>query len=115
MIPRFWRHIPHYYDKKKSLASGGVIVTYTVLRTSMYDPAKENVDILVASVPTVIAIIELSDGSMLTSQVVDCRPEEIEIGTVVEPVFRRVMEHGRKGLIEYGYKWRPKRLGGEEP
>ena len=32
--------------------------------------------------------------------------EDIEIGKNVEVVFRKIMEHGAKGVIQYGYKFR---------
>ena len=42
----------------------------------------------------------------LTSQLVDCDVEDIEIGDDVEMVFRRIREDGEDGVISYGYKFK---------
>lgn len=101
-LPRYWRNIPHYYELKKN----GKIITYTVLRAALSDPSKENVDVTTSEVPMVLAIIETVDGKKLTAEVVDCAPEDVKINREVEPVFRKIMEKGEKGIIEYGYKFR---------
>ena len=105
-VPRYWRNIPKYYNLDGSKGRKGSVVTYTVLRTSLSDPSKENVDVTVSEVPLVLAIIELDNGKRLTAQVVDCEPEDVKMGSKVEPVFRKIMEKGEKGIIEYGYKFR---------
>ena len=38
---------------------------------------------------------------------VDCNPDDLEIGTRLEPVVRRFDYHGKDGLIEYGPAFRP--------
>jgi len=38
-------------------------------------------------VPYVIAIIELAEGVRMTSNVVECPPEEVRVGMAVEVVF----------------------------
>jgi len=58
------------------------------------------------NIPYVMAIIELEEGPRLTSQVVDCDPDQELIGRQVEMVFRRIIEKGDKGVIQYGYKFR---------
>ena len=40
------------------------------------------------------------------SQVV-CDPDEIDIGTRVRAIFRRIGEDGEKGIIYYGTKFAP--------
>ena len=105
-IPRYWRNIPHYYEDKGK----GKILTYTVLRTALSDPSKENVDVTTSKVPMVLAIIETKNKEgkteKLTAEIVDCQPKDIKIGSEVEAVFRKIMEKGEKGIIEYGYKFR---------
>jgi len=57
-------------------------------------------------VPYVLAIVELDDGPRLTTQVVDCKPEEIKIGDVVELTFRRIGSDNEDGVIYYGFKFK---------
>ena len=56
--------------------------------------------------PYVMAIIKLEEGPLITSQVVDCKLEEIEIGRKVEKVFRKIIAGVRGGTIRYGYKFK---------
>ena len=51
-------------------------------------------------------LIELEEGAKLTSQLVDCDVDDIEIGDDVEMVFRKVREDGEDGVISYGYKFK---------
>jgi scaffold protein (connect acetoacetyl-CoA thiolase and HMG-CoA synthase) len=57
--------------------------------------------------PYAVAIIELEEGAKLTSQLVDCDLNEIEIGDPVEMVFRKIREDGEDGVISYGFKFKP--------
>jgi len=54
----------------------------------------------------VLAIIELEEGPKLTAEIVDCSLDEVEIGKKAEGVFRKILEKGKKGVIQYGYKFR---------
>ncbi|MCD6229179.1 MAG: Zn-ribbon domain-containing OB-fold protein [Candidatus Diapherotrites archaeon] len=56
-------------------------------------------------VPYIISLVELEEGPLVTAQIVDCEPSEIQIGTKVKKVFRRVSEGGKSGIINYGYKF----------
>ena len=58
--------------------------------------------------PYLVAVIELVEGARLTSQVVDCTPDDIEIGMDVEMTFRKIIADDDAGIIRYGYKFRPK-------
>jgi len=70
---------------------------------------------IVRSAPTVfekettypVAIIELDDGPRLTSQIVDWKEEDLQIGRKVEACFRRIYTDGEEGIINYGLKFRP--------
>ena len=84
----------------------GEIVTFTVIRSQVNDPEGENIDIPARNIPYVLAIIRLEEGPMLTAQVVECAADELKIGKKVEMVFRKLNEKGRRGIIEYGYKFR---------
>jgi len=57
--------------------------------------------------PYAVAIIELEEGAKLTSQLVECNLDEIEIGDPVEMVFRKIREDGEDGVISYGFKFKP--------
>ncbi|MCD6461652.1 MAG: Zn-ribbon domain-containing OB-fold protein [Thermoplasmata archaeon] len=128
MMPRFWREIPSRYSlmgsrcgncgkiwfptrdmcpdcHRKSLGKmepyrlkpEGTIVTYTVIHT-----AQKGFE---AMAPYVMAVVELDDGVRVTSQVIDCEPEDVAIGKRVKAVLRRISEEGKEGTINYGYKF----------
>ncbi len=127
-MPRFWREIPSRYNlmgskcencgkvwfptrdicpechresigkmKPYKLKPTGTILTYTVIRT----PQKGFEKIA----PYIMAIVEMDDGPRITSQIVDCEPDEVEIGKRVKAVFRKISEDGPGGTINYGYKF----------
>ncbi len=56
--------------------------------------------------PYVVAIIQLDEGPRLTTQIVDCSPEEVKIGQKVKLCFRKISEDGKAGAIYYGYKFK---------
>jgi len=59
-------------------------------------------------VPYTVALITLIEGPMLTAMLTDLDPDEpVEIGMPVEMVTRRLRSDGDRGIIIYGYKFRP--------
>lgn len=122
--PRYWREIPQRYRleagkckgcgkiffpprlvcnkcgsqdfEKVTLPENGKIITFTIIRVAPQQ--------FEAEVPYAIAIVELENGVKITTQVVDCKPEDIEIGKQVKLLFRKVQEEGKTGIILYGYK-----------
>lgn len=60
--------------------------------------------------PYILALVQLEEGPMLTTQLVDCKPNEIKIGMPVELAFRKIQEDGAEGLIHYGFKFKPSKL-----
>lgn len=80
------------------LSGRGSIYSYTVVRA----PPEERKN----DAPYTIGIVELEEGARLTAEIVDCKPEEVQIGMPVEVVFRRVGQDGDAGVIFYGYKFR---------
>nr|WP_290666511.1 Zn-ribbon domain-containing OB-fold protein [Ardenticatena sp.] len=60
-----------------------------------------------AYVPYVVALIDLEEGVRITAQLTDVNPDEVYIGMPVEMVVRKIREDGERGLIVYGYKFRP--------
>ncbi|MHC1565207.1 MAG: Zn-ribbon domain-containing OB-fold protein [Candidatus Syntropharchaeales archaeon] len=126
-VPRFWRAIPnrynligsrctscgnYYYPKRVvcphcrrrsemtsyTFAGEGTVETFTEVYVTSTDFERE--------VPYIIGIVKLDEGPSLTSQIV-CDPEEIDIGTRVRAIFRRIGEDGDKGIIYYGTKFTP--------
>ncbi|KPJ74304.1 transcriptional regulator [candidate division TA06 bacterium DG_78] len=82
--------------KKIKLSDYGKIVTFTTIRVAPTQFATE--------VPYNVAIVELDDGVRITTQVVDCKPEDLTIDKKVKLVFRKLYEEGKTGIICYGYK-----------
>ncbi|MBK8824866.1 MAG: Zn-ribbon domain-containing OB-fold protein [Anaerolineales bacterium] len=61
-----------------------------------------------ANAPYTVAIVKLEEGPMLTAQLTDLGEQPIEIGMPVEMVTRKMRNDGdERGLIVYGYKFRP--------
>jgi len=79
-----------------TLRPQGKILTFTIVHTAADDFAAET--------PYAVGIIETDDGARLTAQIVDCRPEEIQIGQKVDLVLRRIQREGHAGILQYGYK-----------
>ena len=77
----------------------GKIHTYSIIRSASDDFKK--------AAPYAVAVVELEEGAKLTSQLVDCDVDNIEIGDEVEMVFRKIREDGKDGVISYGYKFKP--------
>lgn len=77
----------------------GEVYSYTVIQS-----APEGFE---AYAPYVVAIVALDEGPMVTAQLTDIRPDEVEIGTRVEMVTRKLRAEGESGIIIYGYKFRP--------
>ena len=54
--------------------------------------------------PYAVAIVEMDDGPRITTQVVDYRDDELQVGMPVKLEFRRVFAEGDAGVLQYGYK-----------
>jgi uncharacterized OB-fold protein len=78
----------------------GEVYSFTV----MYDaPAgfEENA-------PYTVALVRLFEGPMVTAQLTDLGEATVQIGMPVEMVTRRIRaDGGEKGMLVYGYKFRP--------
>lgn len=82
-----------------ALSGKGQVYTFTVIRV-----ASEGFETFT---PYVVGLIQLEEGPKVTSQIVDCRPEEVYIGMGVEACFRKLRDQGKDGIICYGFKFRP--------
>ena len=58
--------------------------------------------------PYTVALVKLEEGPLVTAQLTDLEGKSVEIGTPVEMVTRRLRSDGdERGLLVYGYKFRP--------
>lgn len=57
--------------------------------------------------PYTVALIKLEEGPLITAQLTDVDNDAVEIGMPVEMVTRKLREDGDRGMIIYGYKFRP--------
>jgi uncharacterized OB-fold protein len=126
-VPRYWREIPErsrlegskctkcgniiYPQRARCVKCGsssialyqlpekGKLLSFTVVRSPPRGFEK--------TMPFVLGIIELEDGTKLTTQITDVLPGEVAIGMPVEAVFRKISEDGDAGIIQYAIKFRP--------
>ena len=83
--------------EKVKFSGNGEVISYTVVHDAPPSFKRQ--------VPYVLALIKLSEGPVITAQIVDSGEENIEIGTKVHMVFRKIRQDGDSGIIEYGYKF----------
>lgn len=58
--------------------------------------------------PYTVALVKLEEGPIVTAQLTDLGQEEVEIGMPVEMVTRKLRSDGdERGILVYGYKFRP--------
>ncbi|MCX6069795.1 MAG: OB-fold domain-containing protein, partial [Chloroflexi bacterium] len=57
--------------------------------------------------PYTVALIKLEEGPLVTAQLTDLGDKPVEIGMPVEMVTRRLRSDGERGILVYGYKFRP--------
>lgn len=67
----------------EDVSGKGVLYAFTTDRVGL-DPAQR------PQLPLVVAIVELAEGPRLTTRIVGCKPEEVEVGMPVEVVFEDV-------------------------
>lgn len=61
------------------------------------------------NVPYTVALIKLNEGPMVTAQLTDLDGRNVQIGTPVEMVTRKLRNDGdERGMLVYGYKFRPR-------
>ncbi len=58
--------------------------------------------------PYMVALIKLAEGPIVTAQLTDLGDQAVSIGMPVEMVTRRIRSDGdERGMLVYGYKFRP--------
>jgi len=61
-----------------------------------------------AQAPYTVALVKLEEGPLVTAQLTDLGEEPVEIGMPVEMVTHRIRSDGdERGMLVYGYKFRP--------
>ena len=88
-----WRHVPRElcagcgsWSWEWAASSGrGTIFSWTVVGRALH-PA------FVDSVPYAPTVVEMEEGVRLLTEIVDCAPEELEIGAPVEVSFEAVTD-----------------------
>ena len=75
--------------------------------TTVYDPPEG----YEANAPYTVALVRLAEGPMITAQLTDVDNNQVAIGMPVEMVTRRLREDGDRGMLVYGYKFRPELAG----
>ncbi len=58
-------------------------------------------------VPYTVALVRLEEGPLVTAQLTDLDQQDVEIGLPVEMVTRKLRSDGERGMLVYGYKFRP--------
>jgi uncharacterized protein len=71
--------------------------------TTIYEPPQGYQE----NAPYTVALVKLSEGPMITAQLTDVDNNKVSIGMPVEMVTRKLREDGDRGVILYGYKFRP--------
>jgi hypothetical protein len=71
--------------------------------TTIYD-APEGYE---GNAPYTVALIKLEEGPLVTAQLTDVDNDSVAIGIPVEMVTRKLREDGERGILVYGYKFRP--------
>ncbi len=58
--------------------------------------------------PYTVALVKLEEGPLVTAQLTDVDNGKVRIGEKVEMVTRKLREDGERGMLVYGYKFRPR-------
>ncbi len=88
------------HEQQAPVFSGrGEVYSYT----TVYDPPAG----FERYAPYVLALVKLNEGPLVTAQLTDVMPGEVQIGQPVEMVTRKLRTEGDEGMIVYGYKFRP--------
>jgi uncharacterized protein len=88
--------LPH--EQTQKLSGRGIIYSFTVVQEA---PAGFE-----DQAPYITALVKLNEGPLVTAQLTDL-DGAIAIGDSVEMVTRKLTTDGTRGMIVYGYKFRP--------
>ena len=77
-------------------SGNGKVSSYTIIRVP-----PEGFEVYT---PYAVAIIDLDEGASISGQVIG-DINKVEVGKCVRPVFRKLTEDGKDGVIHYGVKF----------
>ncbi len=80
-------------------AGNGELYSFTTLRSA---PAGFE-----GYVPYSVGMIRLDEGPFVEGMLTDMNEEDLEIGMRMEMVTRKIRDEGERGVLVYGYKFRP--------
>lgn len=72
-----------------------------------YAPVKDAPAGFEGNAPYTVALVRLDEGPMVTAQLTDLGDRQPQIGMPVEMVTRKLRSDGDRGMLVYGYKFRP--------
>ncbi len=81
-----------------TFAGTGEVISFTTLQETPENFEEQS--------PYTLALVKLDEGPVVTGQLTDL-DGTVQIGDRVEMVTRKLMTEGTKGMIVYGYKFRP--------
>ncbi len=84
--------------EKFSFSGRGTVYSYTTILE-----APEGYE---EQAPYLVALVQLDEGVFITAQLTDV-DAPVNIGDRVEMVTRKLTTEGERGMIVYGYKFRP--------
>ena len=83
------------------LKDEGLVYTYSIIHEAPSESSNLK--------PYAVAMVLTDDGVLITGQIVDVELDKIHIGMPVRAVLRKLGEDGPSGVINYGYKFAPKK------
>lgn len=85
----------------EKLSGRGKIFTYTVIARGGAPTEFDEQQTMTGSL--IVAIVELEEGAKVVAQITDCDSQELQVGTPVRAVFRKLYD--QEGVVRYGYKF----------
>lgn len=86
-------------SERSDSAGIGEIYSYTVVQE-----APEGFE---DQAPYIMALVRLDEGALISAQLTDIDMDAVRIGERVEMITRKLTTEGKRGIIVYGYKFRP--------
>lgn len=77
-----------------------------------YAPVKDAPAGFEGNAPYTVALVRLDEGPLVTAQLTDLGDRQPQIGMPVEMVTRKLRSDGDRGMLVYGYKFRPSLAAG---
>ena len=85
------------------LSGQGEVYTFTIIARGAAPTEFDDLQTMTGEFA--VALVKLMEGPLVVGQMTDCDPHQVEVGTKVVAVTRRLYE--QDGVIRYGYKFKP--------